>query len=334
MSYARFAFLSRSPRPVNPQELWARVATPGPFIQWLEDVYPPGLMVKMVLFFYRWTFMYRHHAYGVEQHYDLSNAFYALFLDQRYMFYTCADFLTGDESLEDAQDNKAAHFVELLAPKPGERILDLGSGWGGMMQKIYEATGDKTNLVGYTLSHEQKRHVDERYGFRVELRDFITTDYEEGSFDKIFSIESLEAVRPNELLPLSRKLANALRPNGKIVHQVICQASTLPPPPLLTGGLAIFPGHELVSLKRLLTTFEDADLRIVRLFMLDYRPTLRAWFQRVADNAEEAVRLVGIRNYNRYLFYFAEAWRLFNTRDIFDVRVVLEPKRGAVPGQA
>ena len=68
---------------------------------------------------------------------------------------------------------------------PGQRILELGCGWGGMLQKVYSVTGDKQNLVGYSLSKEQNQPIQERYGFRVEYRDVITTDYEKAGFDKI-----------------------------------------------------------------------------------------------------------------------------------------------------
>ena len=94
----------------------------------------------------------RSHAAGIEYHYDLPTAFYRLFLDQSFMFYSCADFNSPRDTLEQAQLNKANHILSLINPKAGERILEFGCGWGSMMRHIYDATGDKNNLIGYTLS--------------------------------------------------------------------------------------------------------------------------------------------------------------------------------------
>jgi len=240
------------------------------------------------------------------------------------MFYSCADFLNSTDTLEDAQITKANYLVDLIDPKPGEKILELGPGWGPMMKKIYEKTGDKENLYGYTLSTEQKKFTDENYGFHVEYRDYISTEYEQESFDKIFSVEVLEHVRECELLPLYKKLANALRPNGKIVHQFFCQMGDVPPPRLRVAGFEIFPGSELASLKKHLDCFEHANLKVTHHSIHDYRPTLKAWFDRLVVSKKMAIDLVGIRNYNKYLCYLAEAWRLFDDRDLLLMRVVLE----------
>lgn len=327
LSFATFKFLSRSPHPLDPQRTWDRFTKPNRFIEFLEDHYPPPLVVRILRrVYYGHTTMFKHHAYGIEKHYDLSNEFYRLFLDREYMFYTCADFQRDDESLEEAQEHKATHFIQLLEPKPGERFLYLGSGWGGMFKKLAAVTGEKDQLVGYNLSKEQKRYTDATYGFHVELRNFVTTDYDQQAFDKIFSIGTFEHVRNKELLPLSQKLRQAIKPSGKIIHQVICQLGHVPPPVLLIGGFDVFPGSELASLKQHLRVFEDAQFRVAHRFILDYRPTLKIWFQRLVEHQPEAVRLVGVRTYNRYLCYFAAAWRLFNTGQLLVMRFVLEPR--------
>lgn len=327
LSFATFKFLTRSPRPLDPRETWDRFTKPNRLIKFLEDNYPPKIFMRALLrVYYSNTLMFKNHTYGIVKHYDLSNEFYRLFLDTGYMFYSCADFVHERESLEEAQEHKAARFIQLMEPKPGERILDLGPGWGGMLKKIYAVTGDKEQLTGYTLSKEQKRYTDEKYGFHIELRNLVTTEYEENAFDKIFSIGTFEHVRGMELLPLSQKLRKAIKPSGKIIHQVICQVSDVPPPVLLAGGFGIFPGSELSSLKRHLRVFEESNFRVAHRFILDYRPTLRIWFQRLVEHQEEAIRLVGVRNYNRYLCYFAAAWRLFDNGDLLIVRIVLEPR--------
>ena len=330
LCYGRALYWIRSTKPLDPQETWNRFTKPrGRFTEWLMNNYPPPILTQLVRdLYYRRSFKFKDHAIGVSQHYDLSNIFYELFLDKGYMFYSCADFLKSTDTLEDAQQNKANYLLNLIDPKPGEKILDLGPGWGAMLKKIYEKTGDKENLYGYTLSAEQKRFTDEKYGFHVEYRDFISTEYEPESFDKIFSIETFEHVRECELPTLSKKLANALKPNGKIIHQFFCQMGDVPPPRLRAAGFEIFPGSELTSLKKHLDSFEKANLKVIHHSVHDYRPTLKTWFDRLVANKEAAIQLVGIRNYNKYQCYFAEAWRLFNDRDLILMRFALERQEG------
>lgn len=325
--YSRFVYWMTSAKPLAAEETWDRFTRPkGRIREWFMNHYPPPILTQLfVELYYRRSFKFKDHEIGVSQHYDLSNRFYDLFLDKGYMFYSCGDFLRDSDTLEDAQQNKANYLLNLVDPRPGERILDLGPGWGAMLKAIYEKTGDKENLYGYTLSREQKRYTDQKYGFRVEYRDFINTEYAPKSFDKIFSIETMEHVRSSELPILAMKLARALRPNGKVIHQLFCQLGDVPPPHLRAAGLEIFPGSELSSLKKHLDSFEKANLKITDHSVHDYRPTLKAWFDGLAANKEPAIRLVGIRNYNKYLCYFAEAWRLFNDRDLILMRFVLEP---------
>lgn len=321
-SFARFLFWSRSETVLEPDVIWQRFTQPSnPIYEWFLRYYPPGLIRKFLADAYS---IFKDRVAGISKHYDLSNDFYSLFLDQNYMFYSCADFLSQYETLENAQENKANFILNLIDPHPGEKILDLGCGWGAMLKKIHEKIENKNNLQGYTLSIEQKRFIDENYGFPIELQDFITAQYETAHWDTIFSIGSIEHVPPSELLPLAKKLADAIKPDGKLVHHFFCQMDTFPPARLLFAGTEIFPGAELSSLKEHLTAFEKAGLKIVHHSVHDYRPTLRAWFNRLVKNQEAAIQLVGIQIYNKYLCYLAEAWRLFDDRDLMLMRFVLQ----------
>ncbi len=326
-SYARFLYWTRNRAPLDPQETWNRFTQPkGRLVEWLLANYPPPIVRQIFLnIYYRRSSDFKNHSAGISEHYDLSNSFYELFLDKKYMFYSAADFHERTDDLEDAQEKKANYIIDLIKPSPGEKILDLGCGWGSMLKKIYDEVGNTENIYGYTLSAEQKKFIDEKYGFKVELKDFITAEYEKESFDKIFSIGSIEHVRQCELLPLSQKLSKALKPNGKIVHQFFCQAEKVFPTRLLSVALLIFPGSELTSLKQHLDTFTRANLQVTHHSIHDYKPTLKAWFDRLVANQEAAIQLVGIRNYNKYQCYLAEAWRLFNDHDLMLMRFVLKP---------
>ena len=321
-SFARFLFWARSTDILDPQVVWKRFTKPSnSYYEWLLRHYPPGFARKL------WADIYpvlRNRLAGIAKHYDVSNEFYRLFLDREYMFYSCADFLDRHETIEDAQENKANFILNLIDPRPGEKILDLGCGWGGMLNKIYQVTKDKDNLKGYTLSVEQKRFIDDNYGFDVELKDVITANYGNACWDKIFSIGFLEHMPKSELVPLAEKLAAAIKPNGKLVHHFFCQMDALPPARLLVCGAELFPGAELSSLKEHLDAFEKAGLKTVHHSVHDYRPTLAAWFDRLVKNQEAAVQLVGVQIYNKYLCYLAEAWRLFDDRDLMLMRFVFQ----------
>ena len=182
-SYAQYMFWSQAPTELNAQMVWDKFTQPAhPLYEALLTHYPPGF-VRNIL---RDTYVARlDRIKGISKHYDVSNDFYKLFLDKAYMFYTCADFVSSSDTLEDAQENKANYILNLIDPQPGEKILDLGCGWSSMMKKVYSVTKDTKNLVGYTLAEEQRRFIEEEYGFNVVFKDFVTANYEPNSLDKI-----------------------------------------------------------------------------------------------------------------------------------------------------
>jgi cyclopropane-fatty-acyl-phospholipid synthase len=327
LSYAKFLYWSSCSQILDPQRVWQRFTQPGhPWIDWMVDHYPPAPVRRWLSGFYARSI---DRIAGIAKHYDLSNEFYQLFLDAD-LFYTCADFLSSTETLEAAQARKASYILSLVEPQPGEKILELGCGWGGLLKRSYERTGDRDNICGYTLSIEQKRWIDQQYGLNVEIKDFVTARFEAESFDKIYSVGAIEHVPQAELLPFSRKLASALKPTGRIVHHFFCQLAEAPPTRLLAAGVEIFPGAELSSLKRHLNSFEQAGLRVVFHSVHDYRPTIKSWFDRLVAHQDRAIQLVGVQTYNLYLCYLAEAWRLFNDRDLMLMRFVLQRQTAPV----
>jgi cyclopropane-fatty-acyl-phospholipid synthase len=329
-AYGSFTYSVRSNEPLDPQEAWKRFAEPkSRLVEYFYRNYPPKIFRWLLLhLYYRRSGKFKDHTVGISFHYDLSQHLYGLFLDSKYRFYSCADFWRSTDTLEDAQENKADYILNLIEPKPGEKILELGCGWGGMLKKICERTGDKENLFGYTLSRDEKEFIDRECGFHVELEDFTRAGYEQESFDKMLSIEGLEHVREQELLPLYGKLFNALKPGGRLVLQLFCQMEDFFPTRLLVAGFQIFPGGELTSLRKHLGNFEVANFKVTHLSVHDFRPTMRAWFDRLVANKEAAIKSVGVHNYNRYQCFFAGAWRLFNDHDLVLTRLVLERPNG------
>ncbi|MBV9241668.1 MAG: class I SAM-dependent methyltransferase, partial [Acidobacteria bacterium] len=248
------------------------------------------------------------HARGIEYHYDLSNDFYKLFLDRRFMFYSCADFDLPSDTLEQAQLNKANHLLSLIAPKAGEKILELGCGWGSMLQHIHSQTGDKESLSGYTLSKEQKGYIDQNFGFNILLDDFITADLGDARYDKIYSIGAMEHVRPNEILPLLRRVHRSLKPGGRLVQHFFSLNGTDPMPTSMVSAQLFFPGSLLSLHSHHLQAATETGFRLTHDSEHDYRPTLRTWFDRLVAMTDEAVDLVGVETTNKYFAFFAQSW--------------------------
>jgi cyclopropane-fatty-acyl-phospholipid synthase len=135
-----------SPIPLEAVENWKFWNEPkSSWVESLARAYPPSSRRKAYLD----SMLAQDHATGIESHYDISNDFYALFLDTKYKFYTCAEFLRDEETLEEAQENKAKYLLSLLNLNGNEKVLDLGCGWGAML-KYLQDTGHYGELTGFT----------------------------------------------------------------------------------------------------------------------------------------------------------------------------------------
>ncbi|QDS99978.1 class I SAM-dependent methyltransferase [Adhaeretor mobilis] len=320
ISYAYLQFLIRSPKPLNEEKAWTALTTELPYgLRWIRTAWPLAPLRPLLVR----AKMKQDHALGIAEHYDVSNDFYELFLDHRYMFYTCADFHSPDETIEEAQQHKADHILGLIDPKPGERILELGCGWGPMLKRIAEETGDKENLYGLTLSREQLAYNEQHNGFNVEYDNFVTRDYEPNKYDAIYSIGAWEHVRQGEIPQLVEKLYGSLKPNGRMVHHFFCRTQDN----LIAGAAAsqiYFPGSMGAPFRHHRESFEQAGFRVAHCSVHDYRPTLRAWFDRLVENREAALKIVDVKTYNRYVTFFAASWRYFEDASGILTRWVLE----------
>ena len=300
--------LVRVNEPLNPEMTWDLITKKRSRpVEWLRRNYPPSFARRFLV----WLKNRQSHAAGIHNHYDVSNDFFELMLDKKFLFYSCADFLEPDDTLEDAQARKAKHILGMLDPKPGEKILELGPGWGSMLRLVYDITKDKENLYGYTLSQEQLEFNKQRDGFKVEIRDFITTEYEEEAWDKIYSVAVTEHVRPHEVDPWLKKLYRAIKPGGRMVKHFFCLRDDTVPVSCLAGQL-IFPGSQLSSNHFFVRAFERAGFRIRHHTVHDYRPTIRAWFDNLTSNRDKAIEAAGLREYNRFMVFCAATWKFFD----------------------
>lgn len=317
--YALANYRIHSPTPLDPFENWQFWTEPKP--GWLESLiraYPPESRRKAYLD----SMLTQDHASGIETHYDVSNEFYALFLDTKYKFYTCAEFLSDQDTLEEAQARKAEYLRSLLKLDGHEKVLDLGCGWGSML-KYLQDTGHRGELTGFTLSKEQLAYAQQKLGLNVSLTNFITTPFEHAPYDRIFSIGALEHVRPAELKALYQKIYDALVPGGLAVHQFFSFERESYP----ASGLCLqlfFPGSLLEVHRNHIEAAESAGFRITHDSIHDYKPTIRAWYDRLVANREEAQSLVGLEIYNRYMTFFPIAWLFFQQKEAELHRMVME----------
>lgn len=306
-AYAAIQALIRHPEPLEPDRLWELVhARESSLVSWVAEHYPPRFVRRMLLS----RKLEIDHQVGIAQHYDVSNDFYGLFLDKRYRFYSSADFGEGVETLEAAQQLKADFLLGLMAPQAGDRILDLGCGWGAMLRRIVEETSDRDGLTGFTLSKDQVAYCTER-GLNVEFENFITCSYPESTFDLIYSIGAWEHVRHRDVNDLLRRLHAALKPGGRLVKQFFCPVVDEPSVDAVIAQI-FFPGSLQPAYAEQMRAFEDAGFRITHESRHDYRPTLREWFRNLASGRDRAVALAGVETYNKYLVFFAASHSYFD----------------------
>src|SRR5688500_1753748 len=237
---------------------------------------------------------------NIAHHYDLGNDFYAAWLDAG-MTYSSAVFAAlppaPAESLEDAQARKLHLLLDRLKLKPGDRLLDIGCGWGSLAEVAARDYG--AHVTGLTLSEEQKAFADARLakaglGDRVEIR---LEDYRDaqGCFDAVASVEMVEAVGQDYWQPYVETIARLLRPGGRAALQLISIRETLFESYAANADFIqtyIFPGGMLVSEARLETLARDGGLEWCDRegFGLHYAETLKRWRARY-DSAVEGKRL-------------------------------------------
>ena len=320
-SYGIIKHMIRSPEPLDARATWDFITRPlSPVEDWIRLNYPPAFMRRLLLkYFLRPT-----HEAGIARHYDVSNDFYELFLDKKYMLYSCADYITGRETLEEAQTNKVEHILGLVDPRPDQKILELGCGWGGVLQEVFNRTGQRENLYGYTISREQVEYNIRHRGFNVEFKNFITEPVPVEFFDTIYSIGAWEHVRRRDLRPTLARLYRALKPGGKMVTHYFCGLQRGVPAAALVGQI-FFPGSATPPYPEQIHAAKEAGFRNGHPSLHDtYPETLRHWFDRLVENRDRAIQLVGVTTYNKYVLFFPCSWKYFRDVQAILLRIVLE----------
>ncbi|MCQ2033363.1 C17 cyclopropane fatty acid synthase CfaB [Stutzerimonas kunmingensis] len=253
-------------------------------------------------------------AEAISYHYDLSNDFYRLWLD-RDMVYSCAYFETGSEDLEQAQQAKLRHLCRKLRLMPGERLLDVGCGWGGLARYAAREFGAK--VFGITLSREQLELARERVAeeglakqITLELMDYRDLP-QDGRFDKVVSVGMFEHVGHANLPLYCQRLFDAVRPGGLVMNHGIT-ARHIDGRPVGHGAgefinRYVFPHGELPHLVNISSCISDAGLEIVDVesLRLHYARTLEFWSERLEAQLEQAKRMVPERALRIWRLYLA-----------------------------
>jgi cyclopropane-fatty-acyl-phospholipid synthase len=254
---------------------------------------------------------------NIHYHYDLSNAFYALFLDPE-MVYSCAYFRDWNNDLATAQHDKLDMICRKLRLKPGDRLLDIGCGWGALVCHAAKHFG--ANAVGVTLAEEQSAYAKEkvsRLGLEnkvtIELRDYSLV---EGDFDKIASIGMFEHVGAANYPAYFQTIHRLLKPGGFYLHHSIALRSAAYERPrkkrsraTTAIGRYIFPGGELDHLGMSIANLERYGFEVhdVEAWREHYARTTRLWHDRLSANRAAAEREVGAVKTRLWVAYLAAA---------------------------
>jgi cyclopropane-fatty-acyl-phospholipid synthase len=270
---------------------------------------------------------------NVAHHYDLSDTLYDLFLDADRQ-YSCAYFVSPTDSLERAQEQKKRHLAAKLLLQPGQRVLDIGSGWGGLA--LYLATVADVDVTGLTLSTEQRAYAQRRtsdLGASDHVR-FLLKDYrqEQGRYDRIVSVGMFEHVGVGHYREYFEKVRDLLADDGVALIHTIGRADG-PGAANPWINKYIFPGGYVPALSEILPAIEGAGLYVtdVEVLRLHYAETLKAWRQRFNANRRKVAAIYDERFCRMWEFYLAGCEAGFRHGGLLNFQLQLSKRIDTVP---
>jgi cyclopropane-fatty-acyl-phospholipid synthase len=279
-------------------------------------------------------------AAAIHYHYDVGNSFYKLWLDKR-MVYSCAYFHSAEDSLDAAQEAKLDLICRKLRLKPGERLLDIGCGWGGLI--MYAAQHYGVDATGITLSENQATLAKERIEqaglgdhCRVAIRDYRTLNAGD-AYDKVSSIGMIEHVGASHLPVYFASAFRALKPGGLFMNHGIVSLSEPRPRPLREKifrkfwradafiDTYVFPDGKLTAAHDVLAAAEGAgfEVRDVESLREHYAMTLRHWVRALEEKSDEATALVGDHHFRIWRLYMAASANAFTKAAINVIQTLL-----------
>jgi cyclopropane-fatty-acyl-phospholipid synthase len=271
---------------------------------------------------------------NVAHHYDLNDELYDTFLDADRQ-YSCAYYTDPSNSLEQAQADKKAHIAAKLYLKPGQRVLDIGCGWGGMARYLHKVAG--VDVLGITLSEEQLKYARrraEQEGVSDHVK-FELIDYRkvEGEFDRIVSVGMFEHVGKAHFDEFYAKCRELLKPDGvMLLHTIGKFGEAIKAPDPFTDKY-IFPGYHLPSISQMSEASQRAKLIVsdIEVLRLHYALTLREWLRRFTASREKMVKLYDDRFFRMWEFYLSGGIVMFENGSGCNFQVQYVRDRNALP---
>jgi cyclopropane-fatty-acyl-phospholipid synthase len=274
---------------------------------------------------------------NVAHHYDIGNDLYQLMLDTEHMQYSCAYWPREGMTLEQAQEAKLAHIAAKLAIEPGQNVLDIGCGWGGMA--IYLARHYDVQVHGITLSQEQialARERAEAAGVADKVR-FELVDYRElpargSTYDRLVSVGMFEHVGRPQFETFFRACANLLTDDGVMLLHTIGRMGKPGHTDAFTDKY-VFPGGYIPALSETVAASQKMRLIAtdVETLRLHYAKTLREWYQRCLDHRDEIVAMFDERFFRMWTFYLSGSTAAFESGGMCNYQIQYARNRHALP---
>jgi len=287
-----------------------------------QEVNLYGSLIKNIL--HAWRFVTNYNLptkakLNVKHHYDIGEELYDLFLDKKHRQYSCAYFVSPNESLEDAQQNKINHIIKKLDLRPGQKVLDIGSGWGGMAFEIArqsqcEVTGISLseNQISYCKKKAKELKMDNQVNF--ELCDYRSVN---GKFERIVSVGAFEHFGKKFYKTFFNQVYDIMTDNGIcLLHTIGSVAPPGPGQPFIQKR--IFPGGVVPSLSDLIKPIERTGLIVsdCETLIHHYDKTLKAWLDRFLKNKDKAKSLYDKEFVRMWECYLSMCSAAFKFRDL------------------
>ena len=270
---------------------------------------------------------------NVAHHYDISEKFYDLFLDEKRQ-YSCAYFKNEDDTLEVAQNNKIDHIIKKLNLKPNQKVLDIGCGWGTLAIDIAKKT--QCEVVGITLSENQLEYAKKKAKeMNLENQvEFRLADYRQlnEKFDRVVSVGMFEHVGRNFYKKYFNKVYDFLNEDGvALIHTIGSVNPPRPPQPWITKY--IFPGGYTPSLSEVSAPIEKSGLILsdIEVLRTHYQHTLRNWKDRFMSKKEHVLEMFDEKFFRMWEFYLAGCEMAFKWGDQVVFQLQLTKKLKATP---
>ena len=302
-----------------------------------SEINTSGYFIKKIL--HAWRFITNYNfplksKKNVEHHYDIGEDLYNLFLDNQHRQYSCGYWKTPNDTLEQAQQNKINHIIKKLNLLPGQRVLDIGCGWGGMCFEI--AKQSECEVTGITLSKNQYEYcIKKAKELKLDNQcHFKLLDYRkiEGKFNRIVSVGFLEHCGRKFYKTFFSKLNNLMTDDGiSVIHSIGSTEPKSPPQPWISAN--IFPGGLVPSGSDLIDAIEKTGLVLSDMESLirHYDKTLNAWLDRFLLNRNKAKKMYSEKFCKMWEFYLASCSAAFHYRDLLVYQLQIVKNFKAIP---